>query len=355
MGPQNATDFYHMMRNQWSSSAELEIIRIRKLKRLIEHAYRTVPFYRNLFLTIGLSPNDIRTVTDLTRIPVISSRDFRKISQKEVISNKVKLEKCVTVSTSGTMGSPLKIYFTKKDYTIINLSWVTPLLANSVKFFDRRAVLATPHILSGKKWYQYIGLWRSVEISLFESPDSWIGRLRVYKPDVIHGYSMSLKLLAKTIKERNIRDITPRVVFGALELVDDECRKLVSDFFQTRLVDLYGATETGCIAWECPICSNYHLNRDTVIVEFIRKEEKVSRDSQYKVVVTNLHSFAMPIIRYELDDIAIPIDKKALCGRGLPSMKIILGRSDDFTTLSSGKLLSSLVFFAIMMEVIGVN
>jgi phenylacetate-CoA ligase len=253
------------------------------------------------------------------------------------------------------MGSPLKIYFTKEDHTIINLNWVRPLLANSVKFFDRRAVLARPHILPRKKWYQYIGLWRNVGISLFESTDSWIDRLRAYRPDVIHGYSMSLKLLAKTIKKRNIRDITPKVVFGTSELVDNECRKLVSDVFQTRLVDLYGAAETGCIAWECPICSNYHLNSDTVIVEFIRTEEKVSCDFQCRVVVTNLHSFAMPIIRYELDDIAIPIDKKALCGRCLPSMKVILGRSDDFVVLPSGKLLSPRFFSAIMREVVGVE
>ncbi|MCZ2845665.1 MAG: hypothetical protein O2U61_04100 [Candidatus Bathyarchaeota archaeon] len=356
MYPHNVADFYRMLRNQWKSSSELEVIQNRKLRRLIEHVYNNVPYYRKLFDSMKLKPADIKTVHDLSKIPTISSKIYRIIPLEEILSKKTELNKCVSVSTNGTSGLPLKIFFTKNDYTQLNLNWVRPLLANGVRPWHKRAVFARPHILSEKKkWYQYLGLWRNQGISSFEEPDVWVAKLREYKPDVLFGYSTTLKLLAQFIKTKKITDIRPRIVFAVSELLDGECRELINDVFQAKIVDLYGAAETGCIAWECLTCSKYHLNTDTLIVEFLRGDQKVLFGSEGKIVVTNLHSFAMPIIRYELGDIGIASDKKALCGRGLPSMRIILGRSDDFIALPSGKLLSPRFFSAIILQVVGID
>jgi len=348
-------NFYHILREQWKSSSEIEDMQNYKLSELVKHTYNTVPYYRNLFDSIKLKPDDIKTIHDLPKIPIMSSKNYRNIPFEEILSKKTNLNKCVITSTNGTSGLPLKIVFNKRDNSRLNSNWIRPLIANGVKPWHKRAIFSRPSVLPDKKkWYQYFGLWRSKMISIFEEPDVWIAKLQAYRPEIIYGYSGTLKLLAQYIITKKITGIKPRILFGVSEMLDEECRKLVYEAFHAKIVDLYGAAETGCISWECPTCTEYHLNADTTIVEFLKEDQKVPFGCEGRIIVTNLHSFAMPIIRYELNDIGAASNKKALCGRGLPSMKIISGRSDDFIVLPSGRLLSPRFFSATMREVTGI-
>jgi phenylacetate-CoA ligase len=350
----NSIDVFHMLRNQWKPIAELEKLQNRRLTRLIQHVYRSVPYYKELFRSLGLRPCDIRTVHDLEKIPVMPSKAYRNIPLSDRISKEIDLDQCVSASTNGTTGSPLTVHFRTCDSTKLNLNWVRPLLANGVGLFHKRVVLARPNLIPNKaKWYQRIGLWRSRGISVFDDPQDWIALLKTYKPNIIHGYSTALKLMAESIDESEKPYIAPRIVFSVSETMDDDCRKKVSKTFNSRVIDLYGAAEAGCIAWECPICSRYHINADTVIVEFLERGTASGSELQNHVIVTNLYSFAMPIIRYEVNDVAIPISGQNACGRGLPSMKLLLGRSDDFVTLPSGKRVSPRLFSALMWDIDG--
>jgi len=260
------------------------------------------------------------------------------------------------ISTSGSSGNPLQLFYTKDDFSRLNMNWIRPLLAHSVKPWHRRMEITGPHNISKtKNWYNYLGLWNNQAISVFDTPQEWLDLLNSYKPDILYGYSGSLKLLAQHIKRFQLPHASPRFIFGVSDFVDQECRELVSATFQNKLVDLYGSAEGGCIAWECPECEGYHINIDTVIVEFLNSQESNPRENRGRVIITNLYSYAMPIIRYDLGDIGALSDKQSTCGRELPLMKVIEGRADSFVVLPSGNRLSPMFFFGIMKPIEGIS
>jgi len=345
-----------MLRTQCRSLPELRQLQDRKLRRLVRHAYLRVPFYRRLFDSRSLKPEDIESVEDLSRLPVVSKAELRDNPPDEIIASDVDRSKCVELRTSGSTGLPLKLYYTRRDDSRLNASWLRPLLAHGVRPWHRKLEISGPHNLpAGKKWYQRLGLWRRRGISIFNSPAEWVEAWRSWRPEILYGYAGSLKLLARHVLEKGIGDIRPRFVFGVSDLVDEDCRKLIEAAFSRPIIDLYGAAEAGCIAWECPSCGGYHINADTVVVEFLDRGRPVAPGSPGRVVVTNLHSFAQPIIRYDLGDIGISGREKSRCGRGLPLMKVIEGRDDAFIVLPSGRLLSPMFFFGTMKKISGIK
>ncbi|MFQ6082630.1 MAG: phenylacetate--CoA ligase family protein [Candidatus Aminicenantia bacterium] len=341
-----------MLKNQWKSLSELESLQNNKLQKLIHHAYNNVPYYRHLFDSVGLKPYEINSVEDLARIPITSKKQLQNSSLDEIVDRNVNLSKCVRITTSGSTGIPLRLFYTRGDFSTLNMNWIRPLLIYGVKPWHKRLEITGPHNISNKKkWYNYLGLWNNKMISLFKSPQEWVNMLHYYKPDILYGYSGSLKLLAKYVLDNEIININPKFIFGVSELVDDECRELIYKAFKKKLIDLYGAAEAGCIAWQCKICNGYHINMDTVIVEFLQGDQPASPGTHGRIIVTNLHSFAMPIMRYELGDIGIPSKEKSLCERELSLMEVVEGRSDAFVVLPSGNLLSPLFFFGIMKPI----
>ena len=111
----------------------------------------------------------------------------------------------------------------------------------------------------------------------------------------------------------------------------------------------------GRTAWECPAHSGYHIDVEAVIMEFIRDEKPVSSGERGEIVYTTLYNYAMPLIRYAVGDIGIPSDEKCLCGRGLPLMKIIEGRKDDFLVRSDGTIVSPITMDLIIKNMMAIE
>lgn len=350
------TCFFKMIKNQWKPLSALTAMQNEKLKKLVNHAYNNVPYYRHLFDSVGLKPGHIQIIEDLRKIPITTKKNMQNLSLQEILSRNVDLQNCVHITTSGSTGRPLTLFYSKKDFSELNLNWIRPLLAHGVRPWSKKMEITGPHnIATRKKWYNYVGLWNSSAISIFKTPQEWVNHMHKYRPDILYGYSGSLKILAKYILDNQIPHANPRFIFGVSDFMDDDCRYLIYASFKKKIIDLYGAAEAGCIAWECNKCNEYHINMDTVIVEFLHGNMPVSPGNKGRIIVTNLCSFVMPIIRYELGDIGVPSEKNSLCNRQLPLMKIIEGRSDAFVVLPSGNLLSPMFFFGIMKPIKGID
>jgi phenylacetate-CoA ligase len=200
-----------------------------------------------------------------------------------------------------------------------------------------------------------LGILRKICLSVFDDTEDLLDNLSENKPDVISGYPSILRLLAKKIKEDSIRGINPRLMFTHAELLDDKTRDIINSVFGVELSDLYGCMEVGPISWQCSMHDKYHINIDYLIVEFIKDNEIVNPGERGEIVVTGLHSFAMPFIRYKIGDFGIPIDEKCNCGRGLPLMKGIEGRIVDSIILPSGRIISPYVLTCITENIPGIN
>ncbi len=336
----------HLMASQWRSESALERIQSRRLRRLVRHAYTEVPYYRDLFDRAGIKVDDIRHARDLAGVPLTTKADLLEVPVDQRTARGVPLDRCRRSLTSGTTGVPLDIYFSREDWTRLNLGIARACAAGGAKPWHRVAsFVGRKHPVRKPSWFEYLGLWRGEEISSWCSPDEWIAALRRIQPDVVIGYAVTLRLLAEAVREREIEDVRPRLVVSGSGVLDDFSRKVITAAFGCRVLDFYASYEGGAMAWECSTCGAYHVCADTVILEPVADGRPARPGSFGDVVVTNLQSYTMPIIRYRHDDVVIPSSRPRRCGRGLPMIDRVVGRTDDWITLPSGRRLPSHPFY----------
>ncbi len=350
-GVRTALAYRRLLRDPWRPAGEIRALQDARLRRLVRHAFERHAFWRERFRRSGIGPDEVRCCDDLRRLPALSKEELRG-----AIAAADFPRRCSWKSTSGSSGTPLRVPFRSADHSLLNLTWLRPLEAFAIPARARILEITGPHNIRPRPhWYQRLGFWRRRYVSILEGEAAWLAALEACRPDVLWGYSGSLKLLARFIEERGGCRFRPRWVVGVSDLVDDECRERVRRAFAAPLIDLYGAAEAGCISWICPQCGEYHVNSDHLALEFEESAAAGGDGGPRRIFVTNLHSYAFPIIRYDIGDVGMPSTRPPRCGRGLPLMRIVEGRSDAVVVLPSGRRLSPLFFFAVMKGIPGLS
>ena len=266
------------------------------------------------------------------------------------------LSSCRVSATSGTTSIPLRIYATAHDSTIMGLGWARAFLACGMKPWYRSiAFIGNKQVKAKRSWYEHFGMWRRKEISARDLPDDWITACQEWKPQVISGYVMTLKLFAEALQEKKIENVRPELIFHSSGIIDPYSRDFLESVFHAKVVDFYGSDEAGCMAWECEECSAYHVASDMTVVEVLKNGKPAGAGEEGEIVITNLHSYAMPFIRYKQEDVGLLSSKKITCGRGFPLLERIQGRIDDYITLKSGRRISPHPFYHCLDPVPGIK
>jgi len=333
---------YHLLKlckNQWLTKQELEELQQRKLQKIVKHAYEKVSYYHKLFDSLGIRPEDIRSKKDLRCIPITSRTRIQSLPTKEIITQGLKLCNCHRIKTSGSTGIPLEVIRTKKEYQLSNLVMTRSFFANGYRLTDKQVTIATPRT-PRRYWFQYLGIMRRKHISPFDNPDSQIRELRQARPDFIAGLSSCLGRIAEEMRKRGVEDISARGVVTGGELLDLKTRQIIQSAFRSKVVDFYSCYECGNIAWECDCHEGYHINVDSLVVEIVNNGKPAKPGEKGEVIITSLDSYAMPFIRYGIKDIGVCGEEPCSCGRGLPLLRRIEGRTDDWVVLSDGALIS---------------
>ena len=344
-----------LRKNIWLSTLKLKEMQDEKLRILLKHAYENVEFYRRLFDSVGIRPNDIKDCEDISRIPITTKRGLRD-AKETIIARDTKI--WVQHKTSGSTGMPLMLYSSMEDAIYSRGMYERARVENGFRILrDKLAYIGSPFVIpKTKKLWELFGIRRKEGINVFEPLDKQIEKLKKVRPDALWGYASALKLLAKIIKEGGIEGISPRLIFTSSELLNPETRNLINSAFKVNLIDVYAAWEGGCMAWECSEHAGYHMNMDQVLMEFVDENgEKVKKGERGKVIITNLQSYAMPIIRYELGDYGIPTYDECHCGRGGHLIKNVEGRCDDFIRLSDNKIVAPPILWSIMKSIQGIS
>lgn len=332
--------FYDLKKSQWLTNPMLQRIQEKKLRSVIKHAYNHVPYYHHLLKSLSLNPNDIQKVDDLCKIPILTKSEIQNNFEK-ITANNLDRDRCSSNRTSGSTGMPLTILYDNYAHTSIGSRHLRSYFECGLKFSDRIDHFSDPrHFNRNKSWFNHLGFLRKKNFAVFDSIDDHITKLIEHPPDAIEGYPSILFLIAKKVQDRKIREINPRLIFTTAELLIEGIRKKINSVFDTELFDRYGSVEFGTFAWECQRHNGYHLDIEDVVVEFLKNGEPVSPGERGEIVVTSLFSYAMPLIRYSIGDVGTLSNEQCSCGRGLPLMKIIDGRADDFLVLPSGKIIS---------------
>ncbi len=342
-------------KNQWLKPSELEELQNKKLRAMVKHAYDNTELYHYKFKNAGIRPEDIKTVNDLKKVPFTTKEELRMQPLEARISKNLDLSKCSVTETSGSTGIPLKIVYDKAADDFSKAVNLRSHVENGLKVRSRWAVFGDPHHYQKPRWFQKLRIFSPVQVSVFEPIDKQIDILTKFKPEVLDGYTSSIRLLAEAIEKNDIKGINPKTVFGTSELLDSETRKYINSVFDVEMVDHFGCVELNRTAWECKEHAGYHIDADSVVMEFIENGENVSSGERGEIVYSGLYNYAMPLIRYKIGDLGIPSDEICPCGRGLPLMKLIEGRSDSFMQVPDGRIFSSIIWTLIIRKIPGVG
>ena len=341
---------YKLRRNLRLHHSSLLDRQRKSLRAIVRHAYQNVPFYHRKFDKAGIKPDDVKSVADLAKAPLTSKFEIQASTLDDVVARNVDVSRCFKRTTSGSTGVPLTIIVDRNTADFEGAVWVRTLLENELRLRDKMAVIADPRSFQQtKKRFHHLGIVRRKYVSIFDDARRQLALLEEYKPDVIRGYVSSLAILADICSSRMVA-LKPRLIFTGAELLDDWSRKLISSAFEAELLDNYASGEFSLLAWECREHSGYHINVDSVVMEFVDNGEAVAPGEHGEIVCTSLTNYAMPLIRYRLDDVGVPAEERCACGRSLPLMKILEGRADDFLITLDGRIVSPTVFFPYPFE-----
>jgi len=321
---------------RWSPS-ELREIQAARLHQTIRRAVENVPYYRELFRRARLDPGSIRTVEDLRRIPVTTKSDL-VAAGADALARDVDLAACSGKNTSGSTGRPLRVPEMASEGQSHNLMIFRTLLDMGFRPRDRMAVVSA----IGRhepRLYQRLGLFRSRNISRFQSPGEQLLALQRYQPTFVWAYATVLRYLLPMVDDQLSRVIRPRAVINAGEVMDPQLRARLRDDLDAELFNLYGSTEAGIVAGECRAHRGLHVHADRLVLECLESGEPVLPGERGAAVVTCLWPRAMPMIRYRVGDIFRFLDERCPCGSAFPLIEAPVGREDEALRLPDGRRL----------------
>jgi phenylacetate-CoA ligase len=337
--------------NLRKSRQELDGIQQRKLEALIGHAYENVPYYRRLFDQAGLRPQDIRTVHDLPKIPITTKREIRGAGL-DALTQTIDHRRCTINHTAGSTGEPLKVYSLPKDWNVMTAAYRRAHVENGLRpYADKVMTLTVPMNIRTKGLARFFQrMLGRYAISVFEDMETQLSTTAKVKPTVLTGYGSAMRILASFAADRGVTSIRPRLVITGSDATDSQSRQVIESAFGVNPIDTYNSVEAGCMAWECAEHMGYHINTDTCILEFVKYGVSVSPGDAGEIIVTNLDSYTMPIIRFDTTDVGVLSEEKCRCGRVLPLMKTLIGRKDDFIRRSDGAEISPRIWNSLIRK-----
>jgi phenylacetate-CoA ligase len=336
------------------SPAALRALQERKLRAVIRHAYDNVPYYRALFTSAGLSPEDIRTVEDLKYIPVTAKDDLRAAGAEKTTTKGINLDSCHILDSSGSTGKPFTIYLTRTEAKTRRLLDFRAQLSAGFRPRDRLVVLG-PERAYQTRLHHRLGLYRTEVISLLLSIDDQIRRLQRMQPTVLWAYPTVLRALLHRVDYRLGELVRPRALITSAEVFDEVLKERLRADLDIAMFNFYGSIEVGRIASECPAHEGQHVTADHLLLECLAGDKPAGWGEPGVVVVTCLDAFAMPFIRYRLGDICSLIQKNCSCGSSFPLISSPQGRDRDMLRLPSGQLLSPMGLHSILESFTGID
>ncbi|MBN2845554.1 MAG: phenylacetate--CoA ligase family protein [Deltaproteobacteria bacterium] len=336
---------------QWLPPEELQAYQEKRLTLTINHAYKHVPYYRRLFEKTGLRPQDIQKADDLKKLPLLSKDTIRKEGQKLVADN-AKRYHPVSFKTSGTTGTPVEFCLDKSArilefvYYWRHWSWA------GYRLGDRFAELGSFYFLNRERLNDAVSSWQphlrrlmlnSGQIAVFRAREL-AAAIRKYRPKYLKGAASTVYFLALCLKEAGINDISFKAIFSVNEVLTPQYRSMAEAVFNCPVLDSYGHME-GTVAISQCLEGGYHVNSDYGIMEFNNIKTSSDGDTLLgQAVGTSLYNLAMPLIRYDVgDDIELFAEPRTCrCGRILPLVKLVHGRSEDTIITPEGRFITSM-------------
>lgn len=316
---------------QFLSADQLADLQLTKLRDMLAFAYDLNAFYRKRFDACGFQPGDLGSLDDMSRLPILTKDDIRA-GLFNSFSDGYTKEACIHNRTGGSTGVPLHTYMDmaavsfKKAATERHNGWANlypgdrlaavwgdtdkpqPLKVRIREALTNRAV--------------YLDTLKFDRAHL----DRFVADIRALRPAVMMGHAHSIFRFAEYTREQGIDDIRFKGIITTAMVLSDSERTVIEEVFRSPVFNRYGCEELSIISSECEAHDGMHVFGEGLYVELVGDNP----DQPRRLVITDLVNRAMPMIRYEIGDYGSWQPGKCSCGRGLPRLKEVSGRTADF-------------------------
>lgn len=317
-------------------------LQIRKLRDILVYAKNHYDFYRRRFLEARFVPEQLRNLDDMQKIPILTKNAYRQFTEEELKKTPRRFDEWYHDGTSGSTGSPLKVFRTWDERAYMSAKWMRALYRNGYKWNDITFSLPSPHRLQKDSIAQKFGLMMRYSVAYTEPVEKMVEEYLKRKPSVFYANKSQIVQMAMHCLEHQIDLPQPRFYVCAAETLDENSKLLIQSVFGSNLSEVYGAVEFNNIAWRELGDSFFHFSHNTNILELEDKSGNIVAEEGY-CVITDLYIRSFPLIRYQLGDY---LETEMRDGKRV--IKKIRGRLDDWVIFADGTRKPFHPFYEIM-------
>lgn len=343
-----------MERTQWLPRREIEQRQWRQLEEMLAHCERHVPYYGRLFADAGVKASQIQSPSDLARIPVLT-KDIVRAREQDLIALPYKGRKLAHTASSGTTGHPVQVYYDHESYERRVAAWMRGDRWVGWDIGERMFLLVGSRPRVRQRMYQiykkqlYEILCRQRSFTALDMSEEVLLKyfhiMNRFRAPVVVGYANTLVYFAQFIRDRGLAPFRPKSVVIIAEKIFPPQKQLIEEVFQAPVYERYGCMEFSFIAAECERRTGMHVNCDNLYVEILNEEGKPAAPGELgEFVFTSLHNRAMPFVRYKLGDLGYWSTQTCRCGRGMPLIGDVTGRTLDMVVTATGKVCAGVIF-----------
>jgi len=321
----------------------------RNVRLIAAYAYGYVPFYTDTMNRLGLRPHDFQSVDDLKKLPVIERVDVQK-DPEYFVSTEKPVDEYHKNITGGSTGAPLEVYndsgalmdtfaHSERGRSIVSrlldrrygyrVTFISPPGCNALRMMNfRNRRMKIPSLLRPEQQ----------NLSLYDPPERNIELINRFRPDLIYSYGSYLSLIFAYLQKNDMRFHRPVAAVYSADGIQPGMRNLIMQDYGIPLFSWYQAIEGFKIAFECEKHMGMHINMDLYPVRIVDIEGNDVPDGETgEVVLSNLVNRGTVLLNYRLGDIASIMAGPCSCGRSLPLLSFIPGRTSDLITLPDGR------------------
>lgn len=314
-----------------------------KLTALLEYAYRHNPYYKKLFDENDLTPKRIQNPDDFKKIPYLNKAAIQA-NQTELLSTGSR--RVDHRKTSGSTGMPLQFVKDRISLAYMNAVMHEVYSRHGIEIGDRSCrIWAIPRIFKVQCSIFIRDLLQNrIRLSSFNVSDEtsveFYKKIRRFKPKFMMGVPSYMTDFGKRLIKAGLNpaDLGLETIITTGEILYPAQKELLKEHFQCTIANEYGTTECGIVAFACPH-DKMHVQNHNLYVEAVNPEtgREARPGERGEIVLTELHSFAMPFIRYRLGDTVVPSDERCSCGLASPLFAHIEGRLEDMIETPDGR------------------
>jgi phenylacetate-CoA ligase len=327
----------------------LHELRDRRVRWMVKYAAETVPFYRELFRDRGINPDDIQTVDDLKRLPLLDRTTVRRQPQRFVSQSRWG-QTALPFHTTGSTGTPFTAYYdpyslllasaaAQRERDVLTRGFgLSPAYRSVAIMSPGGASERTAAALAGMRFVP-IGPDRR-KVSVLKPVEEVIAEINQHRPHVLEGYGSYLELLYRIVTVRGIRMHKPALVVYNNDNMTTSGRDLIEKEVGIPVLSRYMSMEAFRIGYMCEERRGFHLHTDLTHLDIVNADgDSCALGQAGEVVICNLANRGTVLLNYRLGDVGVLSAERCPCGRNLPLLSQLVGRTQDIIHLADGVLL----------------